>query len=192
MIVRVNNKRGVTIGYLFDTVFISCESYNLLSCSPIYPKAQRLGKEYKDYCRIENTRYQNLETLISNGGISYVLEVLSKYGILLRSIIFFKVKKEQLKGYGLSATWEQKFKGVDLYCCCDSYGNCLGFIALKKNYIVMFEVLNKGIGTGTFIVKSLIDIRGSLKGMTTVGAKNFWIKQNAVFSPDGLYFSINN
>ena len=192
MVIRINNKRGITIGFLFDTVYISCESLNLLSCAPVSPKSQRLGKEYKDYCRIGNMCYKNLEFLINDGMIEFVLNTLRNNGLLFRNVIFFKVKKDFIQGYPLSRNWEQKFKGVDLYYCCDSFGNGLGFLALKKNYIVMVEVLDKGIGFGTYIINSMLDIKGCLKGMSVVDAKRFWLKQGADFSPDGLYFSIKN
>lgn len=192
MITRINNKRGVTIGYLFDTIYISCESLNLLSCAPVYPKSQRLGKEYKTYCKIGDMCYKNLEFLINEGMIEFVLSTLRDNGLLLRETIFLRVTKDFIQGYPLSKSWEQKFKGVDIYCCCDEFGRCLGFLALKRDYIVMIEVLDKGMGFGTYIINSMLDIKGSLKGMSVVEAKNFWLKQGADFSPDGLYFSIKN
>lgn len=189
---EVRNKSDKILGYLFKGIFIDIEAYNLISSSPLFPDVKRLGIIKKDYCKVGDTRHNDIRTYTQQDIVFHALGVLRSHGLVLRDIIFIEVNKSMLKDYDLSDTWKQKFRGITIYGCYTENGDLVGFLAMKKDYIYMIEVFKKNNGYGTRIVNSLKNIYPVISGMSVAKAKDFWIKQGAEFSPDGLYFTIKN
>ena len=181
MVELVVNKRGTRLGYKIGGKFFS-KSFidSILSKELGYDKVV-IGKCVGNSVVLDGKTYKPDKDYLS------CLKSLT-LDLGYNDISFIARIPSEDELYDVSSFWSNKdLSRKHLYTIVDNNLKTLGYLATSTSidtpydcYICMLEIIDKGRGTGTRVVKELTK-RCSLLGYSCVTAKDFWIKCGAVF-----------
>ena len=181
MVELVVNKRGTRLGYKINGKFFS-KSFidSILSKELGYTKVV-IGKCVGNNIVLEGKTYKPDRDYLSD------LKSLS-LDLDYNDISFIARIPSEDELHDVSSFWRNKYLvRRHCYTIIDKDLKVLGYLATSTSidtpydcYICMLEIIDKGRGTGTRVVRELTK-RCSLLGYSCVTAKDFWIKCGAVF-----------
>lgn len=181
MIELVVNGRGTQLGYKINGKFFSKSFIDSILSKELGYNKVVIGKCVGNSVVLEGKTYKPDKDYLSD------LKSLS-LDLDYNDISFIARIPIEDELHDVSSFWMNKdLVRKHCYTIIDKDLKVLGYIATSTSidtpydcYICMLEIIDKGRGTGTRVVKELTK-RCSLLGYSCVTAKDFWIKCGAVF-----------
>ena len=195
MLTRVRDITGKEQGYLIGDYFLS--SYLVPYFFKSLPKCKTItGFTNGTSFSVDGKIYTSILRCPNPEGLNLIYSVGGK----LQDIIFWRENIKNLDTDGLSEIWRvvQGFKkhSFNYYVCYDKNKKEIGYLLSGEDlfscstfYINMLEVVNKGNGDGTRIVKRLLNLGKGVEGLSLINSVEFWSKCGATIE-DNLSFII--
>ena len=187
MIVQLVDTKQSRLGYVINEVFYPYDFINSII------------KKELTYNKTEFAELSQHKVITKSRVYLYGSDYLESFksqnlSIDLNNISFIERTPTNDELCDLSSFWRvSKCTKRYIYTVVDSKLNVLGYFITNKNiytaydcYLVMIEILDKGRGTGTSVIKKLLKLT-SIQGVSCISATDFWARNGAVFSENNHF-----
>ncbi len=200
MISLVTNTSGNEIGYLIDEFFIPSNTVKAVTEGKISYESKREGFFERDKVVIPELKKKFSifsRDYTEKTGSNY-LSILRKNNIVTKRYAYIGVSTDETKkncehyiwgmfntqcGYAIYDTKLEKTVGY-LLTSTDLYNS-----SEPNIHICMIEIMEKGQGIGTQVIRELLRYR-PIRGLADNGSKPFWNKFSAKYLSDSMHFTI--